>query len=198
MMTAGGSAMPAVRTAAVSSRRQRLVDCCRQGRNWLFQLDAQSVSIEHCRGMTYLSALLANPGYQIPAVDLVAGPGRPGEMLAHGDDSRQPILDDAARSAYRERLATLAMDIDEYEAMNDLARVARARAEYDWLVDELAAAIGLGGRVRQFSNSAERARISVGKAIRRAMNRIAAADRTIGDELRATIHTGLCCSYQPR
>jgi hypothetical protein len=61
----------------------------------------------------------------------------------------------------------------------------------------LTSATGLGGRIRPFTNSEERARISVGKAIRRAINRIAAADRAIGDELRASIHTGMYCSYLP-
>jgi hypothetical protein len=55
----------------------------------------------------------------------------------------------------------------------------------------------MGGRHRRFNGSAERARVAVGKAIRRALDRVSEADHTIGDELRATIQTGRLCSYRP-
>jgi hypothetical protein len=43
----------------------------------------------------------------------------------------------------------------------------------------------------------ERARIAVGKAIRRALARISEADPVIGEELRATVRTGAHCGYLP-
>ena len=74
---------------------------------------------------------------------------------------------------------------------------AEARAERDWLVAQLASAAGLGGRVRSFPDQGERARVAVGKAIRRALARIAEADPALGDHLRQTVHTGVRCSYWP-
>jgi hypothetical protein len=59
-------------------------------------------------------------------------------------------------------------------------------------------ATGLGGRPRTFSGGEERVRTAVGKAIRRATERIAIADPVIGEELRATVRTGVRCSYNPR
>jgi hypothetical protein len=56
----------------------------------------------------------------------------------------------------------------------------------------------MGGRVRQFATGEERARVAVGKAIRRALDRVAKADPFIGEELRATVQTGLRCCYRPR
>jgi hypothetical protein len=38
----------------------------------------------------------------------------------------------------------------------------------------------------------------VGKAIRRALARITAADAVIGAELQATVQTGVRCIYHPR
>jgi hypothetical protein len=43
----------------------------------------------------------------------------------------------------------------------------------------------------------ERARVAVGKAIRRALGRVTEADAAIGEHLRQTVHTGVRCSYWP-
>jgi hypothetical protein len=39
--------------------------------------------------------------------------------------------------------------------------------------------------------------VSVGKAVRRALARIADADPVIGEHLRQTVHTRVRCSYWP-
>jgi hypothetical protein len=72
-----------------------------------------------------------------------------------------------------------------------------ARAERDWLVAQLSSAVGLGGRTRAFPDQPERARVAVGKAIRRALVKITKADDVIGEHLRQTVHTGVRCSYWP-
>jgi hypothetical protein len=71
------------------------------------------------------------------------------------------------------------------------------RAERDWLVAQLSSAAGFGGRTRAFPDQPERARVAVGKAIRRALARITEADAVIGEHLRQTVHTGVRCSYWP-
>src|SRR5258705_5318012 len=126
----------------------------------------------------------------MPAIELAAGTAQSAAVTAdRSAGSHQPVLDEVAMREYRQRLASVAEEIDKYELSNDLRRAEVARAERDWLIAELTAAAGLGGRVREFTSGEERARISVGKAIRRALDRIAAADPTIGDELRATVQT---------
>jgi hypothetical protein len=187
-----------VTSRARRDARPRLVVCRRHGRQWWIELGGRGALVEHSRGMSHLATLLANPGYEIPAVELAAGPGPLNPVAAEGAASSiQPVLDDVARCEYRQRLSELQAEIDEYESSNDIDRATKVRAERAWLVAELAAATGLSGRVRQFANSEERARIAVGKAIRRALGRITAADPAIGDELRATIATGLRCCYRP-
>ena len=64
-------------------------------------------------------------------------------------------------------------------------------------IAQLSSAAGFGGRTRAFPDQPERARVAVGKAIRRALARIAESDAVIGEHLRQTVHTGARCSYWP-
>jgi hypothetical protein len=65
------------------------------------------------------------------------------------------------------------------------------------LTQQLAAAVGLGGRDRDPGSAAERARVSVTRAIRSAMDRLALQSPSMGAHLDATIRTGIYCSYTP-
>jgi hypothetical protein len=170
--------------------------CSRQGRQWRIDVGHRSVLVEHTVGMLHLAVLVANPGAEIPAVDLVAGVVVLGNAADTGV-STQPMLDRAATRQYRHRLARLRAEIDDLESRNENDSAARARAERDWLLAELAGATGIGGRTRRFPDNAERARIAVGKAIRRAITRIGYADAVIGEHLRTSVRTGLRCSYRP-
>jgi hypothetical protein len=111
--------------------------------------------------------------------------------------SAQPVLDHAAIEQYRQRLSQLRADIEELESRNQPERATQARAERDWLMAELTASTGLSGRARRFPDNPERARLAVGKAIRRAIRRIDAADASTGEHLRRTVHTGIRCVYRP-
>jgi hypothetical protein len=87
--------------------------------------------------------------------------------------------------------------LDEAEDFNDPARAAKARAERDFLVAELARAVGLGGRDRRAASHAERARLNVTRAIHVAMANLARADPALGRHLAATVRTGRYCAYVP-
>ncbi|SDM56202.1 hypothetical protein SAMN05421869_14745 [Nonomuraea jiangxiensis] len=166
----------------------------RHGRHWQVELGGRLALVEHSVGMAHLAVLIANPGREILAADLAAGTWtRASEAVA----AAQPMLDDQAMDTYRQRLAQLQAEIDEFESMYDLERAAALRLEREWLVSELTAATGIGGRARSFTGSEERARIAVGKAIRRALSRISAVDPAMGEELRAAVQTGLRCCYRP-
>ena len=65
------------------------------------------------------------------------------------------------------------------------------------LIAQLSSAAEFAGRTRSFSDQPERARVAVGKAIRRALARITQSDAVIGDHLSQTLRTGLRCSYWP-
>jgi hypothetical protein len=190
--TALGMAVP--RPAAPAD----LLVCRRRGRRWQLDLGGQDIQVEHSVGLLHLATLIANPGHEIPAIELAAGPGLLAALPATVTVSSQPVLDDLATHEYRQRAAQLDAEIGDLQARGESERAALAIAERDWLTSELAAATGIAGRARTFTGNEERARIAVGKAIRRALDRIAEADPGIGAHLRATIRTGLRCSYQPR
>ncbi|GAB1824044.1 hypothetical protein [Herbidospora sp. RD11066] len=161
----------------------------RHGRHWRIDLGGRSVLVEHSVGMGHLAVLVSNPGHEVSAADLAGVPDRP---------AAQPVIDSTARRAYEERLTRLQEAIEEREALTDAAGATALRAEHTWLAEELAAATGLAGRSRAFAGDGERARVAVGKAIRRALARIEELDPAVGAELRATVKTGARCSYQPR
>ena len=181
-----GMALPEASTGTAA-------DCERDGKRWRITLGTRSTMVDDCVGIRHLATLLANPGQEIRAADLAADLAQGGPA----DGIVQPLLDDTARRQYRGRLAELEADLAEYEAMNDQERATALRAERDWLITELTAATGLAGRQRRFADGEERARIAVGKAIRRVVQRISKADPIIGAELTVTVHTGVRCCYRP-
>jgi hypothetical protein len=178
------------------------VSCRRQGRHWQIQAAGRTVLLDHCRGLAYLAVLFANPGNEIPALELATGPNP--TAYAQGtvaEISRapavQPLLDEQALWQYRHRIKGLQQVIEDCQARGDRARAAQARTECDWLRAQLRSASGLTGRMRSFPTTEERARVAVGKAIRRALARIAEADHELGLLLAAGIRTGRRCSYAP-
>jgi hypothetical protein len=185
-----------VRGVPAAGLAAALVECRRVGRSWRLSWQARSVLVPDSIGMLHLAVLITNPRREIPAADLVAGMA--GLSGATSDAAAaQPVLDHEAIGEYRGRLRQLDAEIDQLEAGEDAERADRLRAERDWLVAELSSAAGLGGRTRSFPDQGERARVAAGKAIRRALTRIAEADAVIGQHLRETVRTGVRCSYWP-
>lgn len=184
-----GSTAPVARHVPTAIRRH--------GRRWLIQCGSASAEVADSVGMRYLATLVAHPGREIPAIELAGSVQRTpqGDVSGSASMTRQPKLDEQAVRQYRDRIAQLKADIDDAEAMNDHERASTHRAELEWLIKELSAATGLGARVRPFADNAERARISVGKAIRRALDRIGAADPEIADHVRARVTTGSHCCF---
>jgi hypothetical protein len=187
-----GLPVPAAPVAGPPAAAVAEAECQRIGRKWRLALRNRSVLVEDSIGLAHLAVLIANPRQEIQAADLVAGVAG----LTPGDaGAAQQVLDHEAIAEYRNRLKSLDIEIEQPDA--DPARVARARAERDWLVAQLSSAAGFAGRTRAFPDQPERARVAVGKAIRRALARITEADPVIGEHLRQTVHTGVRCSYWP-
>ncbi|HEX7717634.1 MAG TPA: hypothetical protein VF416_10125, partial [Marmoricola sp.] len=59
------------------------------------------------------------------------------------------------------------------------------------------AATGLGGRPRTSGSGAERARVTVRKAVAAALDAIHGADPVVARHLTARVRTGLRCCYEP-
>jgi hypothetical protein len=169
-------------------------------------LAGRTTTIRDLKGCRYIARLIANPGREFHVLDLLAaetGVLRP--LVAHPEAERRvqggqaglPVLDETAKHAYRRRLAEIDEDIEDAERMNDPERAALAHADREYLVAELVSAIGLGGRGREVGASAERARTSVTRSIRYAIEQLGVHHPELAGHLDCCITTGTYCSYQP-
>jgi tetratricopeptide (TPR) repeat protein len=165
----------------------------REGDYWLVVFDGQTVRVRDLKGIRYLAQLLANPGREIHVLDLVAG--ETGQSLALGDAGA--MLDERAKTAYRRRLTEIDDDIDQARALEDAVREAQADAERDFLVRELARAVGLGGRDRPATSASERARSGVTRAVRQGIAQLDEHNPALGEHLNQAIRTGTYCAYVP-
>jgi predicted ATPase/class 3 adenylate cyclase len=176
-------ASPPLRTTAASAAGRLR----RQEKRWLVEFRQTSFQLPDMKGLHYLDRLLAQPGTEIHVLDLTGG----------SQADAGPVLDERAKREYRQRVRELQEEIEEAESWNDPERVAHAQLELDALTRQLAAAVGLGGRDRPAASSAERARVSVRKAISNAIAHIAEHDPDLGLLLSTTVKTGTYCSYTP-
>jgi tetratricopeptide (TPR) repeat protein len=165
----------------------------REGDFWLVVFEGRTVRVRDLKGMRYLAHLLAHPGREFHVLDLVAA--ETGQRMALGDAGE--ILDERAKSAYRRRLAEIEDDRGQARARGDDKREAQADAERDFLIRELARAVGLGGRDRRAASASERARSGVTRAIRQAIARIGEHDPAFGEHLNHAVRTGTHCAYVP-
>jgi hypothetical protein len=163
----------------------------RDGQDWLLDAAGEHARLRDSQGLHYLRALLAAPGQEIAALDLAAGGSglRPAAVGA--------VLDDAALAAYRARLTDLTEEAAAADRTGDAGRAERAEAERQAVLGELKRAAGLGGRARQVSPEAERARVNVTRALRSALGRITASAPGAGAHLQQSVRTGHLCRYQP-
>jgi hypothetical protein len=107
------------------------------------------------------------------------------------------MLDEQAKAAYRRRLSELRSELEEAKELGKVERAEQAEAEIDALTRELSRALGLGGRNRRAASPSERARQSIAKSIRSALERIAQGEAALGGLLSRCIKTGTFCSYRP-
>src|SRR5581483_448678 len=121
----------------------------REGDVWLVSQGAKSLRVKHSKGFDYLSALLESPGKELYVLALAGARERAEDAGA--------ILDERAKSQYRARVEDLEDRIAEAERNGDPARAERAREELDAIADQLAGALGLGGRDRKAASNVERA-----------------------------------------
>jgi hypothetical protein len=191
---------PSVRTPLEKAR------LLQEGEYWAFHYEGQVARLRDSKGLRYLARLLRNPGQEVHALDFVVGGDGAGtgsgraaepELSRTGAGDAGAMLDPQAKAAYRRRLEDLRDELDEATYNNDVGRAARAQEEMDFLLAELSAAVGLGGRDRKAASDAERARQSVTRAIKGAIERLGEAHAPLGDHLRSTVRTGIFSSYVP-
>jgi hypothetical protein len=165
----------------------------REGDYWSVVFEGRTVRVRDLKGMRYLAQLVAHPGREFHVLDLVAA--ETGQPTALGDAGE--ILDERAKTAYRRRLSEIEADIEQARALEDDVREAQADAERDFLLRELAGAVGLRGRDRRAASASERARSGVTRAIRQGIARIGEHHPGLGEHLDGAVRTGTYCAYAP-
>jgi hypothetical protein len=112
--------------------------------------------------------------------------------------STDPALDARALREIRTRLADLRETLERAEQLNDLDRASQARQEIDFLTQQLAITVGLGGRRRKDGgDAAERARLRVTQRIKAALRALHTVHPDLADQLARSVQTGVLCSYVP-
>ena len=162
----------------------------REGEYWTLVFNGEVARLRASRGLLLLSRLLERSGREVHVLDLA-------ELRGVDADRAESVLDTTARRVFRDRIVELEADLNEADLFGDIERSARARAELDAVVDELARATGLGGRDRQTASDSERARVAATRAIRSALERISQALPDLGRHLRHSVRTGTYCVYAP-
>lgn len=167
----------------------------------------QSTVLRDLKGFRYLARMLADPGREFHVLDLVAveqGTLPTGDAAVVGVADLElsgpidvPALDDAARDAYRRRLADVDEDIEDARRCNDPARAELAERDREFLIAELSRAVGLGGRLRAVGSDAERARTAVARTLKYSITRIGEAIPALAEHLDNGLRTGIYCSYRP-
>jgi class 3 adenylate cyclase len=167
----------------------------REGECWRIAWRGRRRLVGNVRGLHHIARLLRHPGREFHVLDLV-GTDVSGTVAARRHEGIA-ALDAPAKAAYRRRLAELRDELDEAERFCDVGRAAIARAELEELTQQLAAAVGLGGRGRGGLSAAERARSTVTQSIHTALKRVRGELPELADELRLRIKTGVYCVYIP-
>jgi predicted ATPase len=181
-----------------------------EGEYWTVSFAGSTCRLKDGRGLHYIARLLHQPHQEVHVLSLITvsadlneGPGETpfleGSSLpfdsTEGDAGE--MLDPQARAAYKRRVSELREELAEAEHFHDLGRSERLSAELDFLSQELARAVGLGGRARRAGSPTERARVNVTRAIKLALHKISEHHGALGRHLASTIKTGTYCSYTP-
>jgi hypothetical protein len=191
--------VPRATAAAASPPGARAGSFRRDGEVWTLVFEGRTTRLRHMLGLVHLSRLLGEPGREVHAAELAAaahaGQGGAPHRASAGDAGEH--LDARARSEYAARLRDAREELEEAERRNDRGRSERLGDEIERLAAELSRGFGLGGRARRAGAASERARLSVTRAIRYAIDKIGEHDPALAEHLRHGVRTGVFCAYEP-
>jgi len=178
----------------------------REGQFWTVAYRGEMARLHDLKGLRYIGLLLAARGRDVHVLELAGAqaaeppsgdPAGAQGLRASRLGGTEPVLDQRAKDDFRRRLAELGEELEEARSWNDPERAARVEAEIDALTSELERSLGLGGRDRGMPSPAERARVSVTKAIKAAVRTVSEDCPALGEHLARSIRTGRFCSYAP-
>lgn len=179
-----------------------------EGDFWLIRFESKEYRIRNVKGLTYLARLLKHPGVEFHGLELAAyeaggGQGAYSEPEAlnrfeFGDAG--PMIDQEAKASYHRRVIELREELEEAQDHGDPDRAERIREEIDLIARELSRAVGIGGRDRRASSASERARLSITRSVRVAIEKISKVCPDLGKKLSASVKTGtyFCYTIDPK
>ena len=169
----------------------------RDGKWWEATCGTVSVRVADTKGMRYVATLVASPGCERHAFDLVDSVEGVGDVDRRLLGDAGELADSRARANYRQRVEALRSQIDEALEAGADQRAMELQDELDAIVTQLAQDFGLGGAPRAASSAAQKARLNVTRAVRAATAKLAEALPEAGAALDRGIRTGLFCAYVP-
>jgi ElaB/YqjD/DUF883 family membrane-anchored ribosome-binding protein len=184
----GVAAVAPVSTAPAAAPPFELI---REGELWTIRADT-TFRLRDSRGLSILAKLVTHPQREFHATDLVAPDGEQGHVEDAGE-----VLDARAIASYKRRLVDLREAEAEAIQNHDPQRAANLREEIEAFAHELAQGVGLGGRGRKASSTAEKARINVRKRLLDVFTRIGEHSPALAKHLKQAVKTGNFCSYDP-
>ncbi len=168
----------------------RAISLERDGETWHLRSGDRDVRFKDSRGMQLLATLIARPDEEVHVLELAG---------AAGSDDRDlgAMLDPRAKAEYAARIAELREEIEEASERGDVGRAERMQDELEAIREQLAGAVGLGGRDRKVGAASERARVAVQRRVREAIKRVSEHAPEIGAYLDRCVRTGTYCSFRP-
>ena len=173
----------------------------RRGDYWVIRYQGHVAFLKATRGLHFLSVLLHHPEREFHVSELL-GRAIGKAVRATATEQRNglffeagPILDAKAKAEYKQRLEDLRGDLEEAERFTDLDRAEQARNEISAIAEQLASAVGFGGRDRRIASEEERARSAVTKQIKASIKKIGEAIPSLGRHLTYRVKTGYFCFY---
>jgi hypothetical protein len=183
------------------------------GEYWTISYLGTTFSLKDVKGLIYLQHLLQHPGQEFHALDMLNRAGGATASLSPNADVASllesvgvtvgglgdagEMLDARAKQEYKRRLFELRKEREELLEGSDHERAVKVERELEFLAQELGRALGLGGRDRRMGSAAERARLSVTRAIRAAVQKISEHHGRLAELLDRAIRTGTFCLYTP-
>lgn len=189
----------------------------REGNFWNITFEREHIILKYAKGLHYIMYLLQKPRENIhvstlqtavegtqagPAAKLYNGMSAEqleeyGLSISRGLGDAGTILDTKSISIYKEQYQSHMEELEEAERFNDPVRADQLREQIEIIKEQLATALGLGGRVRKSADSRERVRKAVTNRIKDSLKKIKKEHRSLGLHLSKAIETGTLCSYKP-
>ncbi len=186
-----GTAVP---TPAAPAPGEAAFSLKREGDYWEISGGKAPLRLKDSRGLQLLARLVERPDTEVHCLELASD--GPRQELDAGDAGEW--LDPSARRQYQQRVVDLRDTVREAEEFGDPARAEKARAELDFIAQELSRGVGLGGRGRKAASASERARVAVQRRLKDAVTRISEHDSALGQHLEWAVKTGTYCCFRTR